>query len=290
VKEDAVSPLELTYESSLRELLLHSAATVRLNNCIANDPLLGSMTIREYLENTDVSYARSLKTQHMGVKTAQELRQLVSAFALHRAQGTEPSSETGASEARAESPPVSPRDLIISALRPIKFPEALFDCDLSIRLQRVLAKFAADQRERHQPAASLSTLAHVVDKWDSTRAALLSYGNVGSKSLDELKGITEELVNRRFQVSFPHVKLSKPLHIKTCHPASRPISHGSLATLAIRRQLLMRKTEMRPQQPLNIRNRQEVMFDSGYWRFLRGFRRRKTTCFCGAMGSKASRR
>ena len=222
MKEDAVSPLELTYESSLRELLLHSAATVRLNNCIANDPLLGSMTIREYLENTDVSSAGSLKTQHMGVKTAQELRQLVSAFALHRAQGTEPSSETGASEARAESPPVSPRDLIISALRPIKFPEALFDCDLSIRLQRVLAKFAADQRERHQPAASLSTLAHVVDKWDSTRAALLSYGNVGSKSLDELKGITEELVNRRFQVSFPHVKLSKPLHIKDLSPGLSP--------------------------------------------------------------------
>lgn len=219
---DAVSPFALTYESSLRELLLHSDVTVRLANCIVNDPQLGAMTIREYLEDTDVSYAKSLKTQNMGAKTARELRHIVSAFALHWTQSGEPASKIGESEAPSESPPVNPRDMIISALRLVKFPDALFDFDLSVRLQRVLGRFAADQSKGLQPAALISTVAHVVDNWASTTVALLRFGNVGSKSLCELKGFTEELVNRRFQELFPHVKLRVPLHIKDLSPNLSP--------------------------------------------------------------------
>jgi hypothetical protein len=146
--------LELTYESTLRELLRHSDASVRLSNCIVNDPQLGAMTIREYLENTDTSYAASLKIRNMGVKSANELRQIVSEFDRHRAQRDEPT-KSAASDVRAESSSATPRDLIISALSQIKFPDALFDFDLSVRLERVLEKFAADQGKGRQPAASL---------------------------------------------------------------------------------------------------------------------------------------
>ena len=221
MKERASSSAELTYESSLRELLRHSDATVRLANCIVNDPQLGAMTIGEYLENTDISYARSLKTPNMGAKSAQELRQILSAFALQLVQGSEPS-KSGASEAGVESPEVNPRDLIISSLYQIKFPEALFDFELSVRLKRVLEKFAADQGRGRQPAALLSTIGHIVDKWDSTTAALKRFGNVGSKSLYELKGFTEELMNRRFQELFSHVKLREPLHIEDLSPGLSP--------------------------------------------------------------------
>jgi hypothetical protein len=188
VKDRASPSSELTYESTLRELLRHSDATVRLANCIVNDPQLGAMTIREYLEKTELSYARSLKTPNMGAKSAHELREILLAFALHRPQGSEPS-KSGASEAQAESPLGNPRDLIISALCQIKFPDALFDFDLSVRLQRVLAKFAADQEKGRQPAASLSTIGRVVNKWESTTAALIRFGNIGSKSTLRIKGI-----------------------------------------------------------------------------------------------------
>src|SRR5262249_32895683 len=211
---------ELTYESNLRELLRHSDATVRFTNCIVNDPQLGAMTIREYLENPDISYARSLKTPHMGVKSANELRQIVSAFAL-LAQGREPS-KSGASEVRAESPAVNARDLLISALCQIRFAEALLDLDLSVGLKGALEKFGADKGKGRQPAALLSTVGHVVNKWSSTTAALKRFGNVGSKSLNELKCFTEELVNRRFQELFSHVKLREPLHIEDLSPGLSP--------------------------------------------------------------------
>ena len=181
MKEPASPSSELTYESNLRELLRHSDATVRLTNCIVNDPQLGAMTIREYLENPDISYARSLKTPHMGVKSANELRQIVSAFAL-LAQGREPS-KSGASEVRAESPAVNARDLLISALCQIRFPEALFDFDLSVRLKGALEKFAADQGKGRQPAALLSTVGHVVNKWSSTTAALKRFAMLAANHL-----------------------------------------------------------------------------------------------------------
>ena len=101
-ERSASSLSELIYESTLREFLRHSDATVRLTNCIVNDPQLGAMTIREYLENTDISYARSLKTPNMGAKSAQELRQIVSAFALHQPKSTEPSKSGTSVEAQAE--------------------------------------------------------------------------------------------------------------------------------------------------------------------------------------------
>jgi RNA polymerase sigma factor (sigma-70 family) len=212
---------KLTYESTLRELLHHSDATVRLTNCIVSDPQLGAMTIGEYLENTDISYAKSLKTRNMGAKSAQELKEIVLACAPLLAQDSEPAN-SGASEAPAENPAVNPRDLIISDLCQVKFPEALFDFDLSVRLRGILEKFAADQEKGRQPAMLLSTLGQVVNKWDSTTAAIKSFGNFGSKSLYELKCFTEELVNRRFQELFPQIKLREPLHIEDLSPDLSP--------------------------------------------------------------------
>ena len=89
-------------------------------------------------------------------------------------------------------------------------------------MKGVLEKFAADQAKGHQPAASLSTIGHVVNKWDSTTAALRRFGNVGSKSFYELKGLTEELVNHRFQELFSHIKLREPLHIEDLSPVLSP--------------------------------------------------------------------
>jgi hypothetical protein len=224
------------------------------------------MTIREYLENTDTSYARSLKTRNMGAKSANELREIVSAFARHRARRGEPM-KSEASDPGAESPAGNPRDLIISALSQIKFPEALFDFDLSGRLKRVLEKFAADQGKGRQPAASLSTVGHVVNKWNNTRSALIRFGNIGSKSLDELKGFTEKVINRRFQQLFPHIRLREPLHIED-------LSHGLSPNIARELNGISNSTAVAVQERRDAtRTAVEysepggAILDSGYWKF-----------------------
>src|SRR5262249_32020329 len=154
----------------------HSDASVRLTNCVNNDPQLGSMTIREYLENPELGYARSLKTQNMGAKSAGELKDMVFSCVPLLSPNLQPAI-SNAGDAQPESPIVNPRDLIISALYEVKFPEALFYFDLSGRLKGVLERFAEDQEKGRQPAALLSNVGHVVNNWDSTTVALKRLGN-----------------------------------------------------------------------------------------------------------------
>jgi hypothetical protein len=73
----------LTYADSLKELVRNSETSVRLSNCMVSDPELGAMTIGEYLKDIGASYLKSLKTQNMGRKTADELKQLVERFVLY---------------------------------------------------------------------------------------------------------------------------------------------------------------------------------------------------------------
>jgi hypothetical protein len=209
---DGLAPfLQLSYDSSLKELVFCSDATVRLANCMISDPELGAMTIRHYLERPEAGFDRSLQTQNMGKKTAQELQELIRSF--DRIKGGVALANLEEREIDAVLP-AEPRDILASALRAFKFPDVLLDLDLSARLRGVLEKFADDRKKGRKPAASLATLADVVDRWSETAVALYRFKNFGRKSLGELKGFVEELLNYSVNTLWPQISLQRSIRIE----------------------------------------------------------------------------
>jgi hypothetical protein len=67
-------PERLSYDSTLKDLVLSIETSVRLYNCVQLDTDLGQLTIRRYLADPEASFEYSLKTPHLGKKTAIELR------------------------------------------------------------------------------------------------------------------------------------------------------------------------------------------------------------------------
>jgi Sigma-70, region 4 len=195
-KDSAGVPTELSYDNTLEDLVHYSDTSVRLRNCITADPDLGQLTIRQYLADPEANFAKSFKTPNLGRKTATELRELVEAFADGRYDGVRqaPGSAEHSDERAAT---VRPRDAILAVLRQFKFPDALLQMDISVRLRNVLTEFAKQQSAEHEPTILLQTVADIAERWDEAGSALLRSKNFGRKSFRELKNVIDDLLRRR---------------------------------------------------------------------------------------------
>jgi hypothetical protein len=198
--------VELGYDSTLKELVLCNETSVRLHNCIVHGSDLAHLTIGEYLSEPEAAFTRSLKTPNLGKKTATELRELVEAFVLGRADRVYQARDIpGGSDERI--PAVQPRDVIFAVLRQFEFPDAPLQLDIGERLRNVLKEFAKCQREGQEPGMLFLTIADVVERWREAARALLGFRNLGRKSLDELKYVIEDLLHRRLAKLIPDDRL-----------------------------------------------------------------------------------
>src|SRR5271156_4296130 len=201
---------ELDYDSTLEDLVRCNDTSVRLCNCIVNDPNLGHVAIGEYLANPEAAFVRSLRTPNLGKKTAIELRLLVESFAFGCTHGIH---KVGSLTENSDGciPAVQPRDVILAILRQFRFPDAPLQLDIGVRLRNVLDAFAKCQRDGEEPGVLFPTLADVVERWHEAAPALLGFKNLGRKSLDELKRAVENLLHHRLANLIPADRLPPAL-------------------------------------------------------------------------------
>jgi hypothetical protein len=201
---------KLDYSSTLADLARCSDVSVRLSHCVAKDPILGRTPIGEYLTDPEAAFLRSLKTPNLGNKTAQELRLLIEAFgrnhSVHIVKDV-----TQKRDERIVT--VQPRDVILAILRQFRFPDALLQLDISVRLRRVLDELAECQRRGQKPGILFPTLADIAERWGEASPTLLRLENFGRKSLDELKHAIEDLLHRWLANRIPADRLPTALPI-----------------------------------------------------------------------------
>jgi hypothetical protein len=207
---------ELDNDSALQDLVRCNDTSVRLYNCVVNNPDLGQVSIGEYLADPEGAFMRSLRTPNLGKKTAKELRSLIEAFALsHVSRSHQVGDPAGQSHERTRT--VQPKDVILAVLRQFRFPEALLQLDIGIRLRNVLEEFARCQRAGQEPGILFRTLADVVERWPEAAGVMLKLRNFGRKSLDELRRAVEDLLRRRLGKLIPADRLPPILSLHELH-------------------------------------------------------------------------
>ena len=177
------------FEHTIASLVHDHDASVRLRHCIDANPLIGGLTLAEFLSNPAETRHLLLGLRNLGRKTADELAALVAAAAA----GPRGGPATPVREPRAR---LAFRSLV-NLLSTVKFPVDLLAMEMSARLRNSLKAIVEAQSQGGNGNVAQSNLGTVVATWPDYRRRLVKQTNVGRTTVTELESIIENIVRRR---------------------------------------------------------------------------------------------
>ena len=180
--------------------------SVRLTHCIAASPEISELTIPEFLADPAKWLNRFLRTRNAGQKTASELSALMAKAAADLGTFcTDP--------VLNQAPPrkAPPREIafgiLVDLLKPIPFPAALLEIEISARLRNCLETIQATRLTAESWEPEADNLGAVLAEWPRIRPKLLKQANLGRKTVAELEAVIEKITWARVNACCPSAGL-----------------------------------------------------------------------------------
>jgi Sigma-70, region 4 len=172
-------------DTEILRLIEESAVSVRLSNALHAASGLPIETIRDYLDAGPEAKLRFLRLPNLGRKSANELDELIRAFAR---DGNELPPPANALPAPSQTPPPpSVRERLLELFQDDHFPAVLLENGVSKRLDTCLLN------QRSKP------LSRVLSTWQTSCVALLGQHNVGRHSIVELSKLALDHIRKKLR-------------------------------------------------------------------------------------------